>query len=277
MNHGLIPYVGGKHRLANRLAEYIRGTGAEVMVDVFGGSAAVLLACAKAGFVKRVYNDIDGDLVNLFRVLSDREKRQRLVQMLRWLPPSREVFLADASEYRAAGYSFCRVADAVERARRTFYRHLFCFGGKVRSGGFAVSVGDRPQIKEVGRYRNVLRRLVRVAELFRGTMIENLHYSELISFYGSKRNVVLFADPPYDSTENYYSRTFTQGDHMFLAEQLGSCQASVVATYYDTAMVRGFYPESSWTWHSEVATKNSAFTRGNKASVTECVLVKRLG
>jgi DNA adenine methylase len=145
MNHGLLNYIGGKHRLAFRLVEICAGTGAEMFVDVFGGSAAVTIAAA-TGFDKLIYNDIDGDLVNLFRVVADRCQRVQLFQKCLWLPPSRRVFDEDGAKYLAGGHSFCRIPDPIERARCTLYRHSFCFGGKVRNGGFCVSTGLRETI-----------------------------------------------------------------------------------------------------------------------------------
>jgi DNA adenine methylase len=64
----IIRYLGSKNRMAPLIAERLHATGRDTLVDVFGGSAAVTL---NTGFQKRIYNDIDGDLVNLFRVLAD--------------------------------------------------------------------------------------------------------------------------------------------------------------------------------------------------------------
>lgn len=272
MNHGIIPYIGGKHRLANTLAGFLQATGADCMVDVFGGSAAVLLA---SGFNKRVYNDLDGDLVNLFRVMADPETRRLLIRRIRWQPPSRSIFAALRRDYLAGAMSFKNVESKVNRAFNTFYLHMFSFGGKTRSGGLSVSVRDRFDIKEVGRYRNSLRRLARIGEFFRSTVIEHQHYSETISFYGSKDNCVLFVDPPYVGTENYYSVPFCQADHVFLAHQLAGAAASVVVTYYDMPMIRDLYPASAWEWTGIQATKNSSLTRGNKVTTEEYVIVKK--
>lgn len=274
MNHGLIPYIGGKHRLAHRLVDRCVATGAGTFVDVFGGSGAVLLAAA-GKFKKLIYNDVDGDLVNLFRVVSNPAQRVQLFKLLRWLPPSRRIFDDDYQRYLAGGRSFCWVADPVERARCTFYRHAFAFGGKVRSGGFAVSSGNPERIKEVQRYRNMLQKLARVGDLFRRSVIENLHYSDIIRTHGRRADTVLFIDPPYFGTEDCYSRTFGAGDHSFLAHQLATCNAQAVCTYYDAPVIRSLYPSDRWDWESIAATKNSCLTRGNKVITNEFVIAKR--
>lgn len=273
MNHGLIPYIGAKHRLADRLIKICADTGADTFIDVFGGSAAVMLA-AHSSFKKLVYNDLDGDLVNMFRVVADDGQRRLLFKILRRLPPSRQIWNEDAEKYVAGGFSFASCSDPIERARRTFYRHCFAYGGKVRCGGFVFSHNDRHAIKEVARYRNCLRKLARIGGLFRDVMIENLHYSELLRIHGRNEKFCMFIDPPYAGSEHYYSRTFGPGDHTFLAQQLESIPAKVVCTYYDTPLIRDLYPETRWHWKSISATKNSAFMAGNKAVTSEFVITK---
>lgn len=280
MNHGLIPLVGGKHRLAFRLVDICASTGADMFVDVFGGSAAVTIAAATR-FKKLIYNDLDGDLVNLFQVISDRDKRRQLIQKLRWLPPSRRIFNEDGAKYSAGGHSFCRIGDPVERARCSLYRHCFAFGGKIRNGGFAVSPscndsdGNRERIREVYRYRNILRKISKVGEVFRKVLIENLDFSEIVHQYGRFKSCVLFVDPPYDGTESYYSRDFRSGQHAQLAEQLRTVEASVVCTFYKTPKILKLYPPEDWEWRSIQATKNSCLLRSNKVVTEEFVIIRK--
>lgn len=267
-----MPYIGGKHRLAKEIAKRLHGTGADTLVDVFGGSAAVTL---NAGFHKRVYNDASADLANLFRVMSSPVSRQDLLERLKWSPVCRRSFLDDYAIYRRGGFSFASIADPVERARATLYRAILSFGGKIRSGGFSASSGDRCGIKEVTRYQGVLEKLETIGEFFRGTCIENLDYRDIIHLWGQKTNCVLFCDPPYYGTENYYSNPFGPADHVFLAELLNTVPAPAVCTYYDVPEIRALYPESRWKWEKVIATKNCQLKQGNKAKTDECILTKK--
>jgi DNA adenine methylase len=267
----LMPYIGGKHRMAKEIAKRLHATGADTLVDVFGGSAAVLL---NAGFEKRVYNDADGDLANLFRILATPNKRQALLKRLRWTPVCRKLFTDDYRTYLAGGFSFELIPDQIERARATLHRHLLSWGGKVRCGWFSASSGDRCGIKEVRRYRGVLRKLTDIGEYFRSTCIENLDYQDLVRAWGTKTNVVLFCDPPYDGTEKYYSKKFGAADHVYLASMLRECSAAAVVTYYDTPLIRELYPETDWRFETIVATANCQLKHGNKPKVAELVLTK---
>lgn len=269
---GFIRYIGAKNRLARHIAPHLHATGADCLVDVFGGSGAV---SHKAGFGKRIYNDVDGDLVCLFRVMSDSSRRAQLLRSLRWLPPSREVFCSDYQVYSAGGFSFRSVEDDIERARMVFYRGSFCFGGKMRCGGFQVSFSDRPQIKELARYRQVLRDFAAWGAFWQGTVIENMDYRDLISTYGRRDRVVLYVDPPYVGTEQHYSRRFSASEHAVLAQQLAAAKAPSVVSYYDEPLIRELYPSDCWDWNRVEVTKNSG-KRGAKQRVEEVILVRRV-
>jgi DNA adenine methylase len=274
MGYCFLRYIGSKNRMAGEIAKRLQGTGRDMLVDIFGGSAAVTL---NAGFEKRIYNDIDGDLVNLFRVLSDDNQRRQLFKKLRWLPPSREIFENDGRKYFMGGFSFVSIKDPVDRARATFYRQSFAFGGKWRSGGFTVGSNDRRFIKEIGKYQANMRLLCRAGDFFRNTVIENLHYRELIKIYGGRTGVVFFADPPYPDIQNYYSSTMSEQDHVFLSWQLLETPAPVVATFYDTPKIRELYPEKNWKYEVFENIKNSSRTilGHHKAVVAELILTKR--
>ncbi|MDD5708897.1 MAG: DNA adenine methylase [Kiritimatiellae bacterium] len=274
----LMPYIGGKHRAAREIARRLHATGAELLVEVFGGSAAVML---NAGFTKRVYNDACADLAHLMRVLADPERNRQLKERLRWTPVCRRIFDDDYRGYLAGGFSFANIKDPIERARATLYRQLCRFGGKTRSGGFSISTSDlddcHPNIKEVQRLRSVLAKLEDFQEFFGGTAIENLDYQQCIALYGDRIKTVLFVDPPYDGTENYYSQRFCRADHVFLAAQLAQCRAAVVATYYETPLIRELYPERDWTWERICVTRNCQWRGGKKPKCEEVILTKKRG
>jgi DNA adenine methylase len=260
----LIPYIGGKHRLSREIARHLRATGAETLVEVFGGSAAVML---NAGFQKRVYNDANGDMVNVFRMLADPGKCAAVQRLLALMPPSRELFAECQS---------CPPGTEIERAARTLYLQLFAFGGKGINGGFQVSLGDRQHIKEVLRYRRVQQRLGSFVEFFGATVIENLDYQECIRIYGRNGSSVLFCDPPYLGTQHYYrGPRFTDWDHWNMAQMLNGVAAHVVLTCYDHPQMRAHYPDDRWTWTGVDATKNRQFRCGLSTKTREYIVVRR--
>jgi DNA adenine methylase len=267
-----VRYLGGKCRMVEAIAERLHATGKTCLVDVFGGSGAVTMY---SGFRKRVYNDINGDLVNLFRVMADDKLRPGLLKKLRWTPPSRQIYTEDHQIYVSGGLSFKEIDDPVDRARATFYKLRYCFGGKYRNGGFAMSVSGRKQIKEIQSYQKVLRDFAAVGAFFRETVIENLDFSELIKRYGDKEGVVLFADPPYPGY-TYYANELNDNDHRLLAEMLELAPAPVICTFYDVPLIREIYGGDRWLYEPVTVVKNSQATKGaRKAKVEEFIISKR--
>jgi DNA adenine methylase len=88
----LIPYFGGKFKSLNWLYEYFpKKSEYRCFVDVFGGSGVVVLNHPNKGHgMNEIYNDVNSNVVNLFRVLRDREKAEELAELIALTPFSRE-------------------------------------------------------------------------------------------------------------------------------------------------------------------------------------------
>lgn len=84
-----------------------------IYVEPFGGGGSVLLR--KPRSYAEVYNDLDSEIVNLFRIV--RERGDELARALRFTPYSREEYLATAETSE----------DPLERARRTVVRSFMGF------------------------------------------------------------------------------------------------------------------------------------------------------
>lgn len=270
MKKNFIPYIGGKYNLVGHISKRLHATGRTCLVDVFGGSGAVTL---HSGFRKRIYNDISGDIVNLFRVMAEDNGRQALLRKLRWTPPSRQIFEDDREVFRRGGFSFKQIDCSIERARMTFYRHIFCFGGKTRTGGFAVSLKDRSLIKEVNKYQNVLRTFSMFGKFFSNTVIENLDFADLIELYGHKEKVVFFIDPPYPGFSSYYSDNLSKYQHEQLAAMLIRIPAPVICTFYDHPLIRRLYPSDVWRYEVVAGFKNAV--QGGSNSADELILTRK--
>lgn len=106
-----IRYPGSKNTLARWIMGYYPDLH-DTYVEVCGGSGSVLFAKERSGI--EVYNDIDGDLVHLFRTLRGHPKElERAIRFTAWSPL--ELSMAAANE---------AVSDPIERARR-FYARLW--------------------------------------------------------------------------------------------------------------------------------------------------------
>ena len=91
-----IHWYGGKGRLAAKLVKLLAPH--DCFVEVFGGAGSVLLA--KPPSAREVWNDIHFDLYALFRILKDRRRRARLLEMIEFTPHGRGQFEACLAERR---------------------------------------------------------------------------------------------------------------------------------------------------------------------------------
>src|SRR5215211_4704182 len=101
-------WYGGKYSHLDWLLPLLPQS--EHYCEPFGGSAAVLINRAPSPV--ETYNDLDGEVVNFFRVL--REQKDELIQAIGLTPFSRE-------ELKIAINSGDNISD-LERARRFFIK-----------------------------------------------------------------------------------------------------------------------------------------------------------
>ncbi|WP_021880604.1 DNA adenine methylase [Paenibacillus sp. P22] len=102
----ILHYPGSKWSMADWIISHMPEH--STYLEPFFGSGAVLFN--KEPAVLETVNDLDGDVVNLFRVV--RERPEELAHALRWTPYAR-------SEYLAAHEA---VVDEIDQARRFLVR-----------------------------------------------------------------------------------------------------------------------------------------------------------
>lgn len=83
-----IGWVGGKSQLARHIISQIPAH--TCYVEVFGGAGWVLFAKDKSSSAVEVYNDVNGELVNLFRVVKHRSAA--LAEALNLMLYSHEIY-----------------------------------------------------------------------------------------------------------------------------------------------------------------------------------------
>ena len=108
-------WYGGKFSHLDWLLPLLPVEGVHHYCEPFGGSAAVLLNRPPAPI--ETYNDLDGEVVNFFRVL--RDQRGELIEALRLTPFSREEFELACSPPEE------NISD-LERARRFSFEPVKC-------------------------------------------------------------------------------------------------------------------------------------------------------
>lgn len=209
-------------------------------VEPFGGSAAVLINRIPASV--ETYNDLNGDVVNFFRVL--RDQGDEIIRQLSLTPFSRAEYLEslDLGE---------DLTD-LERARRFFVRSRQVFAGLSEGAtpgrwSYCKSSSRKGMSCSVSRWLGGIQGLEEISARLMRVQIECLPAIDLIRKYDGP-GTLFYLDPPYhieSRTEKkaYGSFEFSDQDHEGLAEALCACSGKVAISGYDCQQMTDAYPE----------------------------------
>jgi DNA adenine methylase len=209
-------------------------------MEPFGGSASVLLNKGRSEV--EIYNDLDGELVNLFKVT--RDNGAAFAEKVYMTPYSRDEFIN----------AFEPTGDPLEQARRTMIRSFLGFGGGYVGGGIGNKCakpehGMRNSWRVIGNHANLdwLKlpdNILAAVSRLRGVVLENLPYQTLIEKNDTPETLI-YADPPYLSEVRDqgtdYRHEFTREDHIELARILNQVKGPVVISGYHSELYEELY------------------------------------
>lgn len=212
---------------------------AEHFCEPFGGSAAVLVNRDPAPI--ETYNDLDGEVVNFFRVL--REKPDDLIRAIGLTPFSREEF-----EFAIDHQEDIKLSN-LERARLFFIRARQVRTGlaqKASSGRWAnCKLTSRAGMSgAVSRWLGSVDGLPEIAERLVRVQIENAPAVEVIGRYDSS-DTLFYCDPPYTHDSrgdiNAYKYEMNNEAHRELAGALKSSKGMVAVSGYESPLMNELY------------------------------------
>lgn len=215
-------YHGGKWILAPWIISHFPEH--RIYCEPYGGAASVLLRKERA--YAEVYNDLDGETVNVFRVMQNPESARELERLLRLTPFARSEF---AKAYRPA-------RNPIERARRTLLRS---FAGHGSGGTLGRKTGFRCDTRRAGStpahdWAGFPDQVAFFLERLQGVVIESRPALRIIEQYDSEETLI-FVDLPYvhaTRSSGKYRHEMTDHQHRELADMLKSVQGKVVLSGY---------------------------------------------
>lgn len=208
-----IGWIGGKSHLKNQIIPLIP-TDCNRYIEVCGGACWVLFGKDKVKGQMEVFNDIDGDLINLYKQI--KYNCSALQDEIDWLQ-SRELF----SEYRYQIENATELSD-VQRAARYLYLIKCSFGSNRNS--FATAT------KSIG---NIVDELPVYKDRLKNVIIENRDFENLIKTY-DRPSAVFYIDPPYYQSEGYYNKkyvSFNKDDRLRLNSVLNGIKGRFILSY----------------------------------------------
>lgn len=225
----IVPWLGGKRRLAQIILP--RFPSHQCYVEPFAGGAALLFMRRRPA-KSEVLNDINGELINLYRVVQAHP--EELIRQFQWSLTSRQTF------------ALLKVSDPgqltdIQRAARFYYLQRLAFGGRVTGQTFGTSTTGAVRFNPL-RIHDQLRaahgRLSRVG-------IEQLPWQDCIRRY-DRPHTLFYCDPPYWETAGY-GPAFQFSEYQELARMMAALRGRAILSINDHPAIRdcfkGFYME----------------------------------
>lgn len=244
-------YHGGKFRIAEWIVQHFPPH--LCYVESFGGAAGVMLK--KERSYSEVYNDLDSEIVNFFRVLRDPETRKQLINAVKHTPYARDEFER----------AWEQTEEPVERARRTAIRAQMGFGS---AGAVKGSTGFRIDTRrKYGTAQHLWLEypgaISLAGERFEGVLIENRPAIDVIQQHDAP-DTLHFVDPPYvHSTRVFrpsggYRHEMTDDEHHQLLDVLQAVDGMVVLSGYKSDL----YLDLLKDWEMRTTAARAASNKG---------------
>ena len=220
-------WYGGKYVHLDFILPYLP-TDAPHFCDVYGGSAAVFIN--RHPTEAETYNDLDGELVNFFRVL--RDQPDELIRMVGLTPFSRQE-LAEACTPTPD-------LPPIERARRFYVRARQTRTGLAQTSSegrwaHCVLTSRAGMAGAVSRWLGAVEGLPQIAQRLQRVQIENAPALEVLERYDTPQTL-FYLDPPYVHTSrsdsSAYRHEMSDEDHRGLASLLHRISGRAVLSGY---------------------------------------------
>jgi DNA adenine methylase len=221
---GVIPYFGGKSRLAKTIINNIPGH--TCYCEVFAGGASVLFA--KEPSKTEVINDLDRDLVTLYRVI--KHHPEELYRQYKFSLVSRAEF------DREKQVNPDTLTD-IQRAARYLYLQKNAFGGHITGQTYGTSTTSSPRFNLLTLETTIERAWQRLINV----QVECKDFRDLIPRY-DRAHSFFFLDPPYWKIPGY-KHDFKEQDFIDLAACLKNIKGKFLMTINDTPEIREIFNE----------------------------------
>jgi len=221
MSKPIIPWIGGKRRLADIIIA--RFPVHECYVEVFAGGAALYFLRHPAPV--EVINDVNGELVNLYRVVKNH--LEEFVRQFKWSLSSRDLFKWTQDTPPPT------LTD-IQRAARFFYLQHHAFGGRVDGQSWGTATTAPPV-----NFMRIEEQLSAAHLRLASTYIENLDWAKCVERY-DRDHTLFYMDPPYWETEGY-GVPFGIEQYELMADLMAKVRGKVIVSVNDHPDMRRIF------------------------------------
>jgi DNA adenine methylase len=219
---GPLCYIGGKRRVARQLVALLPPH--TTYIEPFAGGAQVLFHKPESRV--EVLNDVDGDIVNFFRVC-----QLHADELIRWMTYT----IASRQLHRWYADQEPTLLTDIQRAARFLYLQKNSFGGLVRKRAYHYAVTKRSNFDP----RRVASMLQATADRLARVQIEALPYQEVLTKY-DRPTTLFYLDPPYIG-RRLYRFNLAEEDFADLATRLSSLRGHFLLSINDCPLSRTLF------------------------------------
>ena len=174
-----------------------------------------------------VYNDFNGQLVNLYRCVQSRSKSRRMQKLLKYSLNSREEFdriRKVMNNPKARMADFRRAAYFYQLIRYSYASGLTSFASQPHDIRADFPLIDLATVR------------------LKDVVVEHQDCQQLILHY-DRPGAFFYCDPPYHDSEHFYLNVggFTEKDHFRLRNTLKEIKGKYLLSYNDDEFVRNLY------------------------------------
>jgi DNA adenine methylase len=236
----VLRYLGGKWAISPKILPLLPPH--RTYVEPYAGAASILMRKPRA--FSEVYNDKEGDIVNLFRVLRDPRLAKRFKHAVALTPYSREEF----------ELAYIPAKGKIERARRMAVRAYMGFGSSAAHHtatrtGFRAAV-TRERTMPHHDWQGWPDYIDAYTERLSGVIIESRPAIKVIQKFDHPETL-FYVDPPYvhavrstphtTGKKGHYRHEMTDADHRELCETLEAARGMVVLSGYNNEVYAEYF------------------------------------
>ena len=202
-----VAYQGSKKRELTYIKDY-EPKKFDKFVDVFGGGGCVSLFYNNRN-IKTHYNDINKGLVDIFNIIQDKTKTEKLIEEVKKLKQDEETFY--------------KLFDGDNTALKMLFITKHCFRGIINRR-LPNKINGNMIIKNLG-YENLLTYHDKIKN-FNSTCTD---YKDILEEYKNDENAFLYLDPPYvNKIKNTYGKEFNINDIEYIRKYFDSCKCKIM-------------------------------------------------
>jgi DNA adenine methylase len=242
----IIPWLGGKRKLADRLLPLFPPH--QCYVELFAGGAALFFLRPTPAEME-VLNDVNGDLINLYRVVQNHP--QEFARQFEWSLSSRETY-----DYWKSTRP--ETLTDIQRAARFFFLRQHAFGGmdaERRAFGYATTSRNGPDWLQIQETLTAAHRRLASAA------IEREPWEKCLARY-DRDYTFFYADPPYWGAEGY-GVDFPFEQYEALSAAMRTCAGKVMVSLNDHPDIRAAF--AGHTFHEIGVTYSNSLCASARA------------